>query len=60
LRRISATEGGDERKARFARLEAQQRAVQQRIGWFRAGDRLSRGELHERAAADGKIPFRDA
>ncbi len=38
-----------DREAEFARLEAQQRAVQQRIGGFRAGDRLSRDELHERA-----------
>ncbi|HZV73058.1 MAG TPA: hypothetical protein VFF79_05015 [Conexibacter sp.] len=33
----------------FARLEAQQRTVQQRIGDFRARDRLDRDELHERA-----------
>jgi len=33
----------------FARLEAQQHAVQQRIGRFRAGDRVSRIALHERA-----------
>jgi plasmid stability protein len=36
-------------ESEFTRLEAQQRAVQQRIGRFRAGDRLSRDELHERA-----------
>lgn len=38
-----------ERDAEFARLEEQQRAVQQRITRFRAGARLSRDELHERA-----------
>jgi plasmid stability protein len=38
-----------DRDREFARLEAQQRAVQQRIGRFRAADRLSRDELHERA-----------
>lgn len=38
-----------DREAEFARLEAQQREVQQRIGRFRAGDRLGRDELHERA-----------
>lgn len=38
-----------DRDREFARLQAQQRAVQQRIGRFRAGDRLSRDELHERA-----------
>lgn len=38
-----------DRDAEFARLEAQQRAVQRRIGRFRAGDRLGRDELHERA-----------
>lgn len=38
-----------DRDAEFARLEAQQRSVQQRIGRFRAGDRLGRDELHERA-----------
>lgn len=35
--------------AEFARLEAQQREVQARIGAFRAADRLSRDELHDRA-----------
>jgi len=34
----------------FARFEAQQRAVQQRIGRFRASDRLSRDDLHREAA----------
>lgn len=38
-----------DRESEFARLEAQQRAVQRRLGGFRAGDRLSRDELHERA-----------
>lgn len=38
-----------DREADFARREAQQRTVQQRIERFRAGDRLSRDELHERA-----------
>ncbi len=38
-----------DREAEFARLEAQQRAVQQRIGRFRAGDRLDRDAVHERA-----------
>lgn len=38
-----------ERDAEFARLEAQQRRVQQEIQHFRAGDRLGRDELHERA-----------
>lgn len=51
---VSALVGGflrslSERDAEFARLEAQQRAVQRRIGGFRAGDRLGRDELHERA-----------
>ena len=33
----------------FARLETQQRRVQREIKQFRAGDRLSRDELHDRA-----------
>jgi hypothetical protein len=33
----------------FARLEALQREVQAEIGEFRAGDRLSRDEVHDRA-----------
>jgi len=33
----------------FARLEAKQREVQRRIRRFRAGDRLTREALHERA-----------
>lgn len=35
--------------AEFSRLEAQQRRVQREITHFRAGDRLDRDELHERA-----------
>jgi predicted CopG family antitoxin len=38
-----------ERDAEFARLEAKQRRVQDEIRVFRARDRLSRDELHERA-----------
>jgi hypothetical protein len=38
-----------DRESEFARLEAQQRAVQGRIGRFSARDRLSREELYERA-----------
>lgn len=38
-----------DRDAEFARLEAQQRAVQRRIRRFRASDRVSRDQLHERA-----------
>lgn len=33
----------------FARLEAQQHAIQREIGRFRAGDRLERDEVHARA-----------
>ena len=33
----------------FSRLEAQQRQVQATIKRFRAGDRLSRNEIHDRA-----------
>jgi plasmid stability protein len=36
-------------ESEFVRLEAQQQAVQQRIRRFRAGDRLSRDAVHERA-----------
>jgi plasmid stability protein len=39
-----------EREAEFARLEAQQRRIQEEIGRFSARDRLTREELHERAA----------
>ena len=38
-----------ERKAEFARLEAQQRSIQNQIARFSARDRLAREELHERA-----------
>ncbi len=43
LRSLSAPDG------EFARLEAHQRCVQAEITRFRAGDRLGRDELHERA-----------
>ena len=33
----------------FSRLEAQQREIQSGIGAFRARDRLSRDEVHDRA-----------
>lgn len=39
---------GDE-GAEFARLEAQQHRIQGRIERFRASDRLTRDEVHERA-----------
>ncbi len=38
-----------ERATSFARLEAQQRSVQEQIAHFSAGDRLDRDELHSRA-----------
>lgn len=38
-----------EREAEFSRLEAKQRRVQNEIRRFRAGDRLSRDEVHDRA-----------
>jgi hypothetical protein len=38
-----------DRTREFARLEAQQQAVQAEIAGVRAGDRLSRDEVHERA-----------
>jgi plasmid stability protein len=38
-----------EREDEFARLEAQQRSVQEQIGRFSARDRLDRDELHKRA-----------
>ncbi|MGH2852785.1 MAG: hypothetical protein ACRDLF_01140 [Solirubrobacteraceae bacterium] len=38
-----------EREVEFARLEAQQRRVQDRIDRFSASDRLDREELHGRA-----------
>jgi hypothetical protein len=37
------------RDAEFARLEAQQRRIQDDIRVFRASDRLSRDEVHDRA-----------
>lgn len=43
LRSLSGS--GDE----FARLEAKQRRMQEEITHFRAGDRLDREQLHERA-----------
>jgi plasmid stability protein len=43
LRTLSA---GD---AEFARLEARQRQVQDEVEQFRAGDRLDRDAVHERA-----------
>lgn len=43
LRSLSA------RSREFARLEAQQLEVQAEIHRFRAGDRLSRDEIHDRA-----------
>jgi plasmid stability protein len=38
-----------DRMRQFNRLEAQQREIQAEISRFRAGDRLSRDETHERA-----------
>jgi plasmid stability protein len=38
-----------QRETEFARLEAKQRRVQSEIGRFRARDRLSRDEVHDRA-----------
>lgn len=43
---LRSLSGGD---AEFARLEAQQRRIQEEIVRFRAGDRLSRDVVHERA-----------
>jgi plasmid stability protein len=43
LRSLSEREDG------FARLEAQQRSIQEQIVSFSAGDRLDRDELHRRA-----------
>ena len=43
---LRSLSGGD---TEFARLEKQQRAIQRRIRRFRAGDRLGRDEVHERA-----------
>jgi plasmid stability protein len=38
-----------ERGAEFSRLEAQQQQIQSQISRFRAGDRLDRDQLHDRA-----------
>ncbi|HEY9303634.1 MAG TPA: hypothetical protein VIO95_05015 [Mycobacterium sp.] len=38
-----------ERETEFARLEAKQRRVQSEIHRFRAGDRVTRDEVHDRA-----------
>jgi hypothetical protein len=38
-----------EREMEFARLEAKQRRIQAEIRDFRAGDRLTRDEVHARA-----------
>jgi plasmid stability protein len=38
-----------ERMREFSRLETQQREVQAEIGRFRATDRLSRDQVHDRA-----------
>jgi hypothetical protein len=38
-----------ERDAEFSRLEEKQRKTQAEISRFRAGDRLSRDEVHDRA-----------
>jgi plasmid stability protein len=37
------------REAEFSRLEAQQQQIQSQIERFRAGDRLDRDQLHDRA-----------
>lgn len=37
------------RSAEFKRLELQQKRIQDEIEQFRAGDRIGRDELHERA-----------
>jgi plasmid stability protein len=37
------------RQAEFSRLEAQQQQIQSQISRFRAGDRLDRDQLHDRA-----------
>jgi len=38
-----------DRDGEFARLEAEQKSVQEQIEHFRASDRLDRDELHRRA-----------
>jgi hypothetical protein len=40
----------EQREAEFARLEAQRRQVISELGSFRAGDRLDRDALYDRAA----------
>jgi predicted CopG family antitoxin len=47
-----------DRESEFARLEAQQRVVQERIGRFRGVDRMSRDAVHERAFPDASAPDR--
>jgi hypothetical protein len=37
------------RGAEFSRLEAQQKQIQSQISRFRAGDRLDRDQVHDRA-----------
>lgn len=37
------------RQAEFSRLEAQQQQIHSQISRFRAGDRLDRDQLHDRA-----------
>ena len=46
---VSYLRGLSERTREFARLEAQQHEVQAQIARFRAGDRLSRDQVHDRA-----------
>jgi plasmid stability protein len=41
--------GLDTEQSRFDRLAAQQDAIVARLGTFRAADRLTRGEAHDRA-----------
>ena len=43
---LASLSGGN---AEFTRLEEQQRRIQRQIKRFRAGDRLGRAELHDRA-----------
>lgn len=46
---VAYLQGLSDRMREFTRLEQQQREVQAEIGQFRAGDRLSRDEVHDRA-----------
>jgi hypothetical protein len=46
---VAYLEGLSGRMQEFARREALQHEVQAEIGQFRAGDRLSRDEVHDRA-----------